>query len=125
MTSLTLIKNSKGDFGLHVTGCSDIARSATPTYRGEKPPVYEGADLLAALVAVDTDAAGWFCELPYTDSSREQGCWAVAHGIPPAPCLTKLIKAGGIGFEAVTGRPVSAESLRATLHGSTMRTRTP
>lgn len=106
-TSLTLLTNERGDYELHVTGCGDIKR-ASRRYP-ERNATYEGDDLLAALIEVDTDAANWFCEAPYTQESRDGGCWAVRNGIDPSPCVTKLIAVAGITFENGTGRPLEAK----------------
>jgi hypothetical protein len=105
-TSLTLLTNLHGDFELHTTGCADIRRSERRY--PERTEAITGPDLLSALRAVDQDAADWFCEIAYTEASREGGCWAIANGITPSPCVTKLIVAEGITFEPVTGRPIKA-----------------
>jgi hypothetical protein len=109
MVGITVMKNQRGDFEAHLTGCAHIDMKARRS-GGEKPSKYTGATLVAAIVAADTDMADWFCEVPYTESSRQNGCWRITNGIHHAPCFTKAVKAAGVTFEAHTGRPVAKES---------------
>lgn len=104
-TKITLAKTRRGDLQLHVTGCGDLGhRSKYFLEYGEEMPVFEGADLAAAITEADTDMAAWFGELPYTESSRENGCWSSTNGVEHAPCLKAAIKSAGLVFEA-DGRP--------------------
>ena len=80
---VTILTNERGDFELHLGGCGDIAKSSRRY--PDRVETFEGADLVAALVAVDTDAASWFGEEPYTQSARDNGCWSVTNGIDPSP----------------------------------------
>lgn len=54
--SLTLTKTFGGDLILHLTGCREIARLRR--YHPGEESTHTGVDLAAALIAVDTDAAG-------------------------------------------------------------------
>lgn len=102
MTAVTLLSTARGDFQVHLGGCSDIAKAS----RGSRDAVrtFAGDDLVAAIIALDTDAASWFGETPYTPESRDAGCWATRNGFDPAPCFVKAIAAERVAFDA-DGRP--------------------
>lgn len=102
MTQVTILTNQHGDFELHMGGCGDIPK-ASRRYP-ERVQTFEGIDLVAALVALDEDAADWFCEEPYTQASRDAGCWSTTNGFTHAPCLVKARAAAKIAFDS-NGRP--------------------
>ena len=92
---------------LHVAGCADIERSVRRhrTTRGENVEsrtTYRGSDIVRTIVKADTDMAGAFCEDPYTESSRENGCWSF-ETCHIAPCVKPLLR--GVTFDKVTGKP--------------------
>jgi len=103
MTQITILKNSKGDFETHLTGCADIKRSHYGSYVGEKPSTYgigrteSGTSLLAAIKDADAAMAAWFGEEAYTESSRENGCWTVRHS-HFAPCFVKAVRVAKISW---------------------------
>ncbi|MCU0505707.1 MAG: hypothetical protein MUE82_08040 [Chloroflexi bacterium] len=96
-TSITLIRDRRGDFQMHLTGCSDIRRSHDYAYESTGPAVYAGESLLDAIVVADTDMASWFCRQPYDGRDEEIGehCWST-EGVDWAPCFADAVKAAGI-----------------------------
>lgn len=103
--SITLIRDRKGDQVMHMTGCGDIKRSHRSSHPDEAPTIYEGATLAEAIRIADTDMAGWFCEKPYTKSSRNNGCWTTSTS-EHAPCFEKALKTEGVRFDDGTGEPL-------------------
>lgn len=103
--TITQVKNSHGDLELHVGGCKDIDKHARRMAgNADRPSHYSGETLVEALVAADTDMAAWFVEEPYTQSSRDNGCWTVlTNGW--APCFRSLLRTAGVQFDEETGRP--------------------
>jgi hypothetical protein len=87
--SLTVISPA---MDVHQTGCADIAKVMkqgwTKASRGqaESTDVYEGRTFEEAVLAMDTDLAGWFGEKPYqTDATA----WSWAN-CQVMPCARKL-----------------------------------
>ena len=76
------------DVEAHTSDCGDVKKLGSIQ-------VFPGADAEAAVIAVDTDAASWFCEEPYTESARENGVWSLA-AFEIKPCLRKSLKAAGV-----------------------------
>ena len=103
MITLTVITDSHGDMVVHVAGCSDIKRSHRYD-TGARPQTFTGADMAAAITAVDTDYADMFGLDVYMEDAPEQA-WTVSH-MKEAPCFTKARAAAGITFGAL-GRPVA------------------
>jgi hypothetical protein len=107
-TAVTLVREHRGDFKVHMAGCRDIAKSHDRTQGpGGEPPTFDGATLLDAIVAMDTDAASWFCREPYDGLDDESGesCWSTHHGFEWAPCFADRVKAEGIVFDPATHKP--------------------
>jgi hypothetical protein len=118
VVEITLVRNEHGDDEMHVTGCADIARKARTTIStGRIPQVYAGETLVDAIVAADTDMADWFCEAPYTESARENGCWMTTSQ-KWAPCFKAAVKAAGVEFDPTTFRPfVGTVKIKTTKTG--------
>lgn len=118
---ITLVRNEHGDDEVHMTGCADIARKTRSTVAtGRTPQIYSGETLVEAIVAADTDMAGWFCELPYTDSARENGCWTTTTQ-KWAPCFAAAVKAAKVDFDPKTQRPFVGEvKIKTTKTGRRM-----
>jgi len=115
--SLTLVNDGHGNEAIHLTGCSDIAKALRVV--GSSKHEATGANVAEALRSLDTYMAGWFGEQPYTQSSRDNGCWTV-ETVEIKPCAAKMIKAAGVTFDAETGRPIDpteVEAIPADLRG--------
>lgn len=105
LVDLALLVNERGDFEVHLSSCRDVPRAAR--FHPDRTTRHRGGDLVAAMVALDTDAAGWFNQEPYTEASRAAGCWAIRNGLDLAPCVESARKAQSIDFDA-DGRPTVA-----------------
>jgi len=106
--TISMVRTDTGDDEMHVTGCQDIARK-THGYGYRKTSEFTGTGetahdaLVAAIVAADTEMAGWFCEEPYTQSAAENGCWTTT-AQKWAPCFKAQVKGAHIAF-ATNGQP--------------------
>lgn len=109
--AITLIRDRKGDQVMHVAGCGDIKRAHRSSHPDEAPVVYLEDSLIAAIRAADADMAGWFGEEPYTQKSRDAGCWTTLAS-EHAPCFVKALKADGISFDEVIGEPLKVVATR-------------
>ena|ERR1035437_10034347 len=105
--SITVKTSGNGDYEGHVSGCSHLNRTSGSDW-DRRLHVFAAAEtVLDAIIAADTDMARWFCCTPYTEKSRDDGCWAFNSGVVAAPCLKKLMTAAKIKFDA-DGRPYTA-----------------
>lgn len=90
---------------LHRSGCADVKRSlrrgrTSQNEEAARVATFAGHTLVDAIIAADTEMAGYFCEEPYTQDSRNNGCWTVLK-CHRAPCLSFA----GVTFDPETGRP--------------------
>ena len=94
---------------IHEGECGDVARIRRTrlTKRGEyveRITHFRHETVVGVLVKADTDMADAFGEEPYTQSSRDNGCWSL-RTCHLAPCMKAVLK--GVTFDKVTGEPRS------------------
>lgn len=106
-TGITLVREYRGDFKVHMAGCRDIARTHDRTQGpGGQPPTFDAGSLFGSIIAMDEDAASWFCRTAYDGKDEESGesCWSSTNGFGWAPCFADAVKAERIAF-GTHGRP--------------------
>lgn len=108
---ITLVRNERGDDEMHLAGCADVAKTHKRSRDGYKQ-TYKGETLVDAIVEADTDMADWFCETPYSEGARDNGCWTTKTQ-KWAPCFASMVKALKVQFDATTGRPFVSDFVKS------------
>lgn len=104
MTSITFVRDQRGDDEVHITGCADLKRGSK-FQPGIGWGTFKGETLLDAIVAADTDMAEAFGEEPYSDPATQGSQPWSTEIIRHAPCFVKELAAEGITFSGPFGRP--------------------
>lgn len=99
MSSISIMRNERGDDEAHVTGCQHVARLRRYQERGGWG-TFTGDTLRDAIREADEDMAAAFGQRVYEPNPSDQP-WTVS--VMTAPCLRAAMKSESLRFDPETG----------------------